>query len=780
MSLSAFEIEKLRTILGYFDNPEKLAESDIILEINKKLDGVTGGYQGKILKTETPADNGFYSPLDGIIHPNFGNLEFDPSTTIAEGGDKGALVFFIKKDAEYSKIRIDLNAIPATVISENNTDFVNSNLAWIEQQRVNSVLDLKSSKSSLFSQTNQLFDKTEVINGFYVSNTTGLLVANATSSSSPVIPVTGGALYSISGKTTTRAEITFIDGSGTRLKPENENGTTRTLYDMASVNGVTKAPATAVSMQFTVKFAGDGGIPDDIMVNIGTISLPYEDFGYTDFLKQSIIPTSTEETNKLFKIEVLDGDVSFRTKFDETYDIFVNFGKSTTQNNLFNINDAKLLEVDNFDAVKQLNGYGNDGAAPTKFNNYFLGGNHGAPSRVIVSNSHGKTLADVGAVYRDNNSNDYVIVEIVDSNTIKIVPNLVSGNSYSTNDPVTPLVYQSNGDSTSNIVISSFTKPDLFPVVINVTQTIELDGVGITANGTYFGDKLSIIENYSIIDFIQMVNNLISNRPVGGYLTQPNLLDADAIIRITSNNKIHKYGNITIASSFRNPKTINMSDYFGIAQTQLVVPTWATTFKRYFPKVLPITNNGNTYDFRIAPNFTSPVISGTMNFTSGFWENGKATSRVVDILQSATFNVNYNLGYLPIGTPREDLVNNAWYMTSSKKLYPRFLDSKLNVANVLPTNTVVSGVAFIAWSKPAGLATNNTLIENGGKQYLFLDYHQTGIDTISLPNELIGKTITVIDKSANVNLKSNIVTEDVIIEITTASPLYGYAELLIE
>ena len=24
-----------------------------------------------------------------------------------------------------------------------------------------------------------------------------------------------------------------------------------------------------------------------------------------------------------------------------------------------------------------------------------------------------------------------------------------------------------------------------------------------------------------------------------------------------------------------------MTDYFGIAQTQLVIPTWATTFKRY-------------------------------------------------------------------------------------------------------------------------------------------------------------------------------------------------------
>ena len=126
MSLSAFEIEKLRTILGYFDSPEKLAESDIITGINQKLDGVTGGYQGKILKTETPADNGFYSPLDGIIHPNFGDLEYDPATPVAEGGDQGVLVFFIKKDAEYSKISIDLNITFDAVPTDGSKNTVES------------------------------------------------------------------------------------------------------------------------------------------------------------------------------------------------------------------------------------------------------------------------------------------------------------------------------------------------------------------------------------------------------------------------------------------------------------------------------------------------------------------------------------------------------------------------------------------------------------------------------------------------------------------------------
>jgi len=139
-------------------------------------------------------------------------------------------------------------------------------------------------------------------------------------------------------------------------------------------------------------------------------------------------------------------------------------------------------------------------------------------------------------------------------------------------------------------------------------------------------------------------------------------------------------------------------------------------------------------------------------------------------------NINFNLGYLPLGGNRNTLVENAWEMTSSKKLYPRYIDGTIGTNKVVSAGTVKQGVAFRGWSKIKG-RSNDFLIKNGNDYYLYLDYHFVGRDSVDLPEELLGMKIEILDKSPNLSIKSTIAMGILDVEISSSTPKYAYCEL---
>lgn len=640
-------------------------------------------------------------------------------------------------------------------------------------------LDVKVDYSYLMNRIN-LFDKTNIIAGKYVSTIEGKLESDATSAVSSVIPIIGGTIYYLQGRSATTGEMVFYDNSGVKLKPYSASGIEFPTFSPGFINGAVMSPPTAISVQFTIRFVGSGEY-DAIMFSQSAVELPYKN--YFDFIiKESLLPLVSEVNVEKFKIIKATNSITVRTLFDSVYDIICKLDKSAYLNGLYNISEAKLLLLNESDAASGvvLNGSGGDDSAPSWFNGTILGGNHGSPSFTIVANSHGKTLADVGAKYTDSLGNYFTIIKIIDSNNLQVgVKNISITDTWTFPNPVTPLTYNSSGSSTTVINFTSPVSVQLSPAVKNVVQKLIVDGVEKTENGTYYGEKVNIIETYDIIDYPDMLEKLTTNRPSGGYLTQPVFTNGNAIISVTNVFNIQPKGTIALVNTWSVEKQLYF-DMFGISQNGYSTPSWATTCRRYFPKTLPITNNGNTFDFRLKPEFKTPVITDVINITSEYWESGKPVNRVIDLLESSTLNINFNLGYLPLGGNRLDLVTNAWLMTSSKKLYPRYIDGKIGTANVVPIGTIKQGVAFRGWSKPNGIRTNDFLVENGGKHYLYLDYHSTGTDTIELPSCLIGKEVSVIDKSSNVELITSIVTGNVKVKIAPGTPMYGYCELLIQ
>jgi len=624
------------------------------------------------------------------------------------------------------------------------------------------------------------FNKLEVINGFFISSVNGSLSANAPSKISPWIPIDASKNYYLSGRTT--SGMRFRNSAGTLLQPFNSSGVAVTNWSSPSgSNGVVYPPTGAIEVQFATTLSGDGSI-DNVQFEEGTNGTSYENYIVTKKITSSLIPEIITEQTELYKVNRSTDLIQFRTHFNAIYDIVFKI-TSGGYNGLYNLSEAKLVLKAQDDSVIgiSLNGVGTDDSAPSFFNNTIVGGNHGGPAYLITATAHGKTLADVGAVYTDVNSKQFVILKIDSANTFSVgVKNTSLTETWTFPAPVTPLIYTSNGNSTSIVNFSSSVGFQLYPSIKNKAQKIMLDNTLIEDLGVHYGDKINVVETYDIIDYPDMLTKLTANRPGGGYLTQPTFTNGDAIISVTNIFNIQPKGTVSIVNSWSIEKTIYLDRFFGITQNGYVTPSWATTCRRYFPKTLPITNNGNTFDFRMKPEFKTPVITGYIGITSAFWEGGKPVNRVVDMLESSGLNVNFNLGYLPLGGNRADLVNNAWEMTSTKKLYPRFVDGKIGVSNVVTAGTVVQGVAFRGWSQPAGIRTNELLVENGGKNYLFLDFHSVGTDIIELPSYLLGKQVSVIDKSANVTLVTSIVTGFIKVKVETASPLYGYCELLIQ
>ncbi len=655
-------------------------------------------------------------------------------------------------------------------------------LPYVTSDVLNTALGLKVDKSTiLYDQVGKnKFDKTKIISGVYINTANGQLANSSTSAVSPWIPINNTVPYYIQGRTT--GGVRFRDSIGNILPNNNANGTPRSDWSTSpngGNDGVLYPPTGAIEVQFTSILSSGGNIHIQ-QLEEGIFPTIYEPYISTTLVKPSVLPTSTSVV-PLFKVIKNNTSNIIRTYFDGTYDIRLNV-TTAEYNGLFNISRADLLSKNDNDAVLgiTLNGAGSDDSAPIFFNSQIFGGDHAGPSYKLTANAHGKILADVGGIYTDANLHRYIIFKIDDTNNLTVVVEntSVSSSTWTFPAPVGPLTYTSNGNSGTPITFTASVLMQLYPSIKNVVKKMVLDDRECSTNGVYYGNKLYFLESYDIVDYVDFVTKLISLRPIGGYLSQPPTTNGDVVLTITNLFEVQPKGVIVLKNTFIDHKPIGLN-YFGITQNAFSAPTWATSVKKLIPKVLPINNNGNIFDFRLAPDFKTPVVTGEILITAAYWESGKVTSRTVDLLEGTGLKVNFNMGYLPIGNDRQNMVNVAWRITSNKKSYPRFIDDKINVGGLLPVNTIKQGIVFRGWSIPDGIRTNDILIECGGKYYLNLDYHTTGIDTYYLPSYLDGKNVTVIDKSPNVDLLTPLVSGCIVVKISSSSPMYGYIELVI-
>jgi hypothetical protein len=494
---------------------------------------------------------------------------------------------------------------------------------------------------------------------------------------------------------------------------------------------------------------------------------------------------------KKFTVTINGAYTYIRTSYNTIYDIVTTMFADAAANTSLTFYGQKLiLKTDPTSASGiVLNGGTGDDSAPTKVCNSYMYGRHGNSAiLMVVVTAHGKTVADVGSRWVDGASHNFYIISIIDANTLW----MVSDNTGSASNWVYyvtisgNLTYGANAVHTGNMTVASYAQDQMLPSTKNVVITILLDGNVITANGVYPCNKPEMIEAYDGVDFNLAITGLISGRPGGGYTIQPALNIAGTAISVQNYYNFQDQNKCLIFFKWNLKETINLI-YFGGTQSANLVKAPFTSCKRYMPNVLPISDGVTTWDFR-TPSTLPTYPSGfnaDMNVTSAYWEDGtNPPSRAVDMLTNGSnLNVNFNIGALPfgIGTKAGRIANvlNAWFLASNVKLYPYVLDgNKLNSGGVTAP-VVKQGAMFRGFCDKPTNQTNFIIFAFGTQWYVLIDWHTVINDQIILPDYMLGKPISIYKNSSNVTLVDTVVTGVLDVTVASASPQYGYLELII-
>ena len=478
----------------------------------------------------------------------------------------------------------------------------------------------------------------------------------------------------------------------------------------------------------------------------------------------------------------IDGVSYVQSYLNSTYDFKHTFlikrALSNDGNQNFNFNYSNLVNRSTLAETRVHNE--TDEISPSYFNGGYLGGNHGYSSlRIATVSGHGKTFVDIGSCWINSATGyKYYIVGIQDANNLWIL-----GENIATNDkfncrilPTCTLTHSSGATHTTSMVVTVSTMKWWWPGLTIHSTRIIADGNQITTSGSYKYNELLIEEVYDIPNPASTLQKIID--AVGTFSANPvyNALGAASVARHTIVYKFTDAMTCFVETNYILFQDIDIG-YMAFTQQNLLQ---GSTIKLYVPKVLPISDGSRTYDFRTVEDFsTNPATA--LDITSSYWENPLLPpDRYVQTGQYAAISVGYLFDRGIGGTKRKDMVLNALNIyNSTRKLYPHGIDNKLTIS----ANQSYSAVCFRKYLDVATIKTGNkiatTAFEYEGSYYVYADYYGVLLDEISIPDKFVGRQITVFEKSANVYLLGEIATSKLLVNVATASPMYGYLVLKI-
>lgn len=503
----------------------------------------------------------------------------------------------------------------------------------------------------------------------------------------------------------------------------------------------------------------------------------------------SELETGLQNILSAVRFQIIGTEIYIASPFSDTQDLVrrINVFRplSTTTNQNANIVETRLIAKDAATLTGgTLQKSSEDDICPIRFgNNAYIGGNHGWPvTRNLNLSGHGKTVADVGARYQDANSVMFTIVRFIDANNLIICSDnqAVDGFGLTFPAPSGTLTYIGNGSNTGNI--SGYTTSpvgNLYNSAKSLYRKILVDGKKevTTTDAIRFCEFIDIAESYDIVDITSALDNIRTGRPGGGYPSNPNLTDinADPLFNYTVTYRFLSNGTTLIIFNMFAYKKMPFA-WNGVVQS---IAMTGTNYL-YIPKLLPISDGVKTWDFRKIENWTTAP-AAELNFMPSTWEVADSPP---DRIINYNASVMLHLGYLfdrGLGLKRKtESLNSAGFLAVSRKLYPRAISTNVPIE----ANESQSCVAFRQWTNtstnPAGRIAFNWFVLNN-KGYVFLDYSASIIDYVDMPEDLQGRTITVVEKSSNVIIMSEVATNKLPVKVTIDGVnTYGYAVLVLE
>lgn len=414
-------------------------------------------------------------------------------------------------------------------------------------------------------------------------------------------------------------------------------------------------------------------------------------------------------------------------------------------------------------AIKSIN----DDAAPYRAFGTTIGANHGYYMFSVPAASHGKVTADIGSIY-SNGGTEWVLIGIIDANTLHIARRTSNA---STVAPAGTYTYVSGGSGSSNITVSaSGTLAQLYPPFINRVLRVFADGVEVTdttASLRYSRDVV-FMESYDIIERADVIAWYEASGSGGG--VQPTGTPA---ISVSISYVFDHEANCTIYTDFLARKNGISLDNIMFLQAQRMATGVDGTIEYYIPKALPVTHEGTAYDYANIDSSDTAAWTTRLDFTPARCEpTGILCDRVIQLSN----NYGFAMGYLPVQST--SLANRRTQATvkalqlsnSGGKIYLSAIDKG--------SITLNSGDYFstIGYRNVLVRAAGRTCcypVRTNGEDYLYVDWHSSGVDRVPVPADMAGRTFEVVEKSANVTVLSQALTNSLVVDVANTAT-YGY------
>ncbi|MGA6117418.1 hypothetical protein [Sphingobacterium anhuiense] len=484
--------------------------------------------------------------------------------------------------------------------------------------------------------------------------------------------------YTITNWNSVRNELATFTGDLPDVLPQNYSTGLIASGSSSSVVGATKVSgkltfktlANMSALVVNVKNATEAStVYSTFQIVEGEVEKPYQPWNPGSIEK--VLKSQFKPSGKIKEISFASNIVNIRTQYSNEKDLVRSIGLFASNNGASNLLSTKLIfSTDPITVAGEVIHSQNDSAPPpfqvlsrkesatTYFN---VAGNHGLPTvSDITATAHNKTSEDLGSIWSDANGDQFYLIAILSSNSLRIVPKPVNIDGFDKvkNSAVSPLSHVSGAVHTSSFTFTG-APYEYTPAINNILVKLYIDDVEIASEGTYVGDVVKVVDTHNVVDPTKP--NLVAP-----YLPQ----NGGTMVKNTFIHTFYHNGSYTaeqIADWQANHKIANQ----GIVQPQVLTIGSYTGLKAYSANIGTVGSS----DFKNGVDLTGAVATSVVA-NSGKIDSNKSIQLITEILSNSTGpSIGFGCAYNPLvalGKQSELAQNSSIFeLRNTKKFYPR-------------------------------------------------------------------------------------------------------------
>jgi len=406
-----------------------------------------------------------------------------------------------------------------------------------------------------------------------------------------------------------------------------------------------------------------------------------------------------------------------------------------------------------------------DDTAPWRLNDTYIGGSHAYGFGMEIKvNNHGLSVADLGTEWLDDKGDKYYIVEVVDSNTLRILSENKSDSdiwkfNYWKRKGKNKTLKNAKGKI---LKAASFKYKQLYPASRINFQKYLIDGkTTLKQFRATECDFLDVVDDYDIIAPDTMLEFVRKNAG-----KKVNRVDKSlaAMIYNRITYRFLPLGTCLIKHYAKANRKFKLG-YMGFTQGMVMGGRTMEYRGEYIPKTIPFERQGKKYNFTEIEDITARkgYRFYFMSSRNNIKDPNDLPDRFIQLLDNnkggkKNPEIGYAIGYSRLeGMTKPEIrsknTSYAFRFIAHRKSYPIAISNKM-----IEKDTEFNAVAYRQYfdARRFKNATSVYWHKQGDDYYvLYADYHKNVKgDIIKLPTEFTGKKVSIIEKTPSITLES--------------------------